>query len=292
MKNILLTLVFTSISFAGIHYNKNSDDFINKKGHGHTHSSQFTDGSIQSATLTTWPDGFIYGIDAKAPRDQKSLVAMVQSACPTSKYTYTNLPQINTFTAEINTAPASTSIPLADSSKFFAMLQKNLISKVPSTYGLEYHTIIQFIRNDSIAGAVIKFRRVMDNGLFLDNSNYLDVQVNSAGAILKVESKWINYLKSPEKYDMLTIAEAKPMLESTLLNQYDIALIGTMDTVSIVNYSILGVANSWKTVEFKGNEILSPAYSFNVEFTRQDGLKLVKSVIIPILKPLYEVGIQ
>ena len=289
MKKLLLIALSVSFAFARptITFKDNVTNFMKEGNHTEIRSRiPAKNAGIQS--VIEWPTGETYSVAPKSSVENSPIMGVIKSACPPVKYNYITDKSANMIIATIKIIPVTKLISVRDTATYLNFLKTNLLSKIPASLNLEFSTVSFLFEGDSLAGSIVRMRRIFQNGILLERSSYLDIETDTKGNILRVETIWPEFKVNPLSRPMLTRAEAQTKVGSVLEQGYTSLEIAGDSLITIDNFTITGAANAWHFVILDGVETLCPAYVFSVEVTIPGNDTQTMSVAIPLPKKLYE----
>jgi len=286
MKTIITILLALSLSVASPYFRVDSkvNEFIQDSPKNFIRTGQI--GKASTAAVIEWPPSVTYSESISITGVQLYLLHLIQSVCPGSQYTVYGDETTKTIATSLNVVPPITPIGSNDSAKFKNLLYTRILSKIPARLETEVHAISFEYQNDSIAGAIIRLRRIFKNGILADNISYISIVTDTKGTITSIDAVWPDFTENVGIGEMISRDSAKAVLYSVLADKYSIAVGATRMTAE--GYSITSATNAWQYVEYNNQKILSPAYSFTVNVEFDNGKTDYLILTIPLLKALYK----
>jgi hypothetical protein len=171
-------------------------------------------------------------------------------------------------------------------------IEKYALEKVHTLLG-KFKGRIEFDRTDvtyqngtDIVNMDVRFRRIFQNGIVLDDISSIIVSVNGEREITSIRIKWPKFRKIDTINRSFPYSYCKDAAFDIISQQTYAQKDG--DTIHATNAEICGVAQAWHSIKSNdGKKIISPCLSFESHFTMENGEQCTYFLNVPILNKYY-----
>ena len=154
---------------------------------------------------------------------------------------------------------------------------------------VEYELYKMNNANDSLYSLLVRYRRVFNGGIILNNVSYVCIELSSQGEVLSFEIKWPKFIAIEDNLKgnnyAISLDEAEQTASSILADPPSAEIKNKV--VNPLSAHIKGVACAWmvvpKSVSLLPVEIITPCFSFASSITFDSGDKKAKYLQVPRL---------